>query len=109
MEFNMTAWSLVFVCVSSPIFASEANPQFSDYSVAISSGPFTDNIVLASNQQRFTDKWKHIMQRELVKKVNFAGYYRLYLSWNGELSKECGDEHSVCGWVIDKKNLKNHF
>ncbi|WP_158698732.1 hypothetical protein [Cronobacter dublinensis] len=106
MEFNMTAWSLVFICISSPIFASEANPQFSDYSVAISSGPFTDNIVLASNQQRFTDKWKHIMQRELLKKVNFAGHYRFYLSWNGELPQECGDERWVCGWVIDKTTGK---
>ena len=42
------------------------------------------------------------MQQELVKPVNFAGHYRLYLSKNGELPKECGDDRWVCGWIIDK-------
>ncbi|EOL8944279.1 hypothetical protein ACM91X_001377 [Cronobacter dublinensis] len=106
MNFNKITCSLILFITNAIAFASEVNPQFSDFSVAISSGPFTEHIVLASDQQHFTDKWKHIMQRELVKKVNFAGYYRLYLSWNGELPQECGDERWVCGWVIDKKTGK---
>ncbi|ELY5826225.1 hypothetical protein ACMSZW_003292 [Cronobacter turicensis] len=106
MNFNKITCSLILFSTNTIAFASEVNPQFSDYSVTISSGPFTENIVLASKQQHFTDKWKHIMQRELVKKVNFAGHYRLYLSWNGELPQECGDERWVCGWVIDKTTGK---
>ncbi|EOC9629817.1 hypothetical protein [Enterobacter ludwigii] len=77
-------------------------PQAGDYRVKVSNGPFAKNISLSDIQQHNTDKWKHIMQRELVKPVNFAGHYRLYLSKNGELPKECGDERWVCGWIIDK-------
>ncbi|EOI5729144.1 hypothetical protein ACMS09_002602 [Cronobacter malonaticus] len=106
MNFNKLTCSLMLFSTNAIAFASEVNPQFSYFSVAISSGPFTENIVLASKQQHFTDKWKHIMQRELGKPVNFAGHYRLYLSWSGELPKECGDKRWVCGWVIDKATGK---
>ncbi|EOY5421225.1 hypothetical protein ACP6O2_001355 [Cronobacter dublinensis] len=106
MNFNKITCSLILFSINAIAFASEVNPQFSDFSVAISSGPFTENTVLASKQQHFTDKWKHIMERELVKPVNFAGHSRLYLSWSGELPKECGDERWVCGWVIDKTTGK---
>lgn len=26
----------------------------------------------------------------------------MYLSWNGELPNECGDDRWVCGWILDK-------
>lgn len=84
------------------VFADKDNPQFSDYPVVVSKGPFAKKIALSTEQQNYTDKWKQTMLRELAKPVNFAGHYRLYLSWNGELPKECGDERWVCGWVIDK-------
>ncbi|EHI7918817.1 hypothetical protein J9M50_004815, partial [Salmonella enterica] len=90
---------LTFTCEA---FAGKDNPQFSDYPVAVSTGPFAKNIALSAEQQSYTNKWKQTMQRELAKPVNFAGHYRLYLSWNGELPKECGDNRWVCGWVIDK-------
>ncbi|MFZ5273770.1 hypothetical protein [Enterobacter asburiae] len=77
-------------------------PQAGDYKVKVSHGPFAKTISLTDIQQHNTDEWKHIMQRELVKPVNFAGHYRLYISKNGELPKECGDERWVCGWIIDK-------
>lgn len=46
------------------------------------------------------------MQHELKEPVNFAGHYRVYLSWNGELPKECGDDTWVCGWILDKKTAE---
>ncbi len=61
MNFNKITCSLILFITNAIAFASEVNPQFSDFSVAISSGPFTEHIVLASDQQHFTDKWKHIM------------------------------------------------
>lgn len=95
---------LLFSAVSA--FADKESPQFSDYPVAVNKGPFAKEIVLSTDQQSYTDKWKQTMQRELVKPVNFAGHYRLYLSWNGALPKECGDKRWVCGWVIDKSSGK---
>ncbi|MDK9605827.1 hypothetical protein [Lelliottia wanjuensis] len=101
MEFNMKPSSILMLSMIG-ISSAYAFPQFSDYPVIVSNGPFAKSIELTDTQQRYTDKWKHIMQRELVKPVNFAGHYRLYLSWNGELPKECGDDRWVCGWIIDK-------
>lgn len=78
-------------------------PQFADFNVEKSIGPFAKVLSLTEKQKAFTDKWQRIMQHELSKPVNFSGHYRLYLSWNGELPKECGDERWVCGWILDKQ------
>ncbi|AHE72705.1 hypothetical protein M942_06065 [Enterobacter ludwigii] len=82
---------------------SYGSPQFDGYRVKVSAGPFAKNIVLSDMQHNYTEKWKTIMQKQLVEPVNFAGHYRLYLSWDGELPKDCGDGRWVCGWIIDKK------
>lgn len=105
MEFNIK-YSPVFILSMIGVSPVHAFPQSSDYPVAVSEGPFAKNIELTATQQGYTDKWKQVMQRELVKSVNFAGHYRLYLSRNGELPKECGDSRWVCGWVIDKATGK---
>lgn len=102
MNRNNIFLGIALLASACSVFADKDNPQFSDYSVAVSTGPFAKHIALSTDQQSYTEKWKKTMQRELVKPVNFAGHYRLYLSWNGELPKECGDERWVCGWVIDK-------
>lgn len=77
-------------------------PQFGDFDIQKSSGPFAHALSLTDQQKMFSEKWQRIMQRELKKSVNFAGHYRVYLSWNGELPKECGDARWVCGWILDK-------
>lgn len=102
MAFNKVALGLILLGNIYSVIADEANPQFPDYPATVSKGPFAKNIELSTLQQGYSDKWKHVMQREQVKPVNFAGHYRLYLSWNGELPKECGDDRWVCGWIIDK-------
>lgn len=43
---------------------------------------------------------------QLEEAVNFAGHYRIYLSWNGELPKECGNACWVCDWILDKNTGK---
>ncbi|PWI77367.1 hypothetical protein DEO48_24750 [Enterobacter sp. CGMCC 5087] len=102
MKLNNLFLGFALLTFTGTAFADKDNPQFSDYPVVVSKGPFAKKIALSTEQQNYTDKWKQTMQRELVKPVNFAGHYRLYLSWNGELPKECGDKRWVCGWVIDK-------
>lgn len=102
MNCNNIFFGIALLASACSVFADKDNPQFSDYSVAVSTGPFAKKIALSTDQQSYTDKWKQTMQREFAKPVNFAGHYRLYLSWNGELPKECGDDRWVCGWVIDK-------
>lgn len=102
MKYNNILLGFTLLISACSAFADKDHPQFSDYPVVVSKGPFAKQIVLSTEQQNYTDKWKQIMQRELTKPVNFAGHYRLYLSWNGELPKECGDDRWVCGWVIDK-------
>ncbi|WP_137761784.1 hypothetical protein [Nissabacter sp. SGAir0207] len=106
MKCNNILLSFVLLSSACSVLADKGNPQFSDYPVAVSKGPFAKKIALSANQQKYTEKWKQTMQRELAKPVNFSGHYRLYLSWNAELPKECGDERWVCGWVIDKTSGK---
>ncbi|EOI5715219.1 hypothetical protein ACMS0D_001487 [Cronobacter turicensis] len=43
------------------------------------------------------------MQQQLLKPVNYAGHYRIYISKPGQFLKDCGDDGWVCGWVIDKR------
>lgn len=102
MKHRKILLGFVLLISACSVFADKNNPQFSDYSVSISKGPFAKKIALSLDQKNYTDKWQQAMQRELMKPVNFAGHYRLYLSWNGELPAECGDERWVCGWIIDK-------
>ncbi|WP_137761785.1 hypothetical protein [Nissabacter sp. SGAir0207] len=101
MMFNIKSLTVLILSMIE-MSSAYAFPQFPDYPVPISKGPFAKSIELTDIQEGYTAKWKKVMQRELVKSVNFAGHYRLYLSWNAELPKECGDERWVCGWVIDK-------
>lgn len=76
--------------------------RFSDYSVTMTSGPFANQILLTKKQKTYSEKWQKIMSKELGEPVNFAGHYRLYLSWGGEFPDECGSERWVCGWIVDK-------
>lgn len=77
-------------------------PQFSDYPTKISTGHFVKKIILNKSQEHYSEKWKELLQSELLKPVNFAGHYRIFLSRNGENPKECGNDGWVCGWIIDK-------
>lgn len=81
-------------------------PQFSDYPVNISSGPFAKKLSLSNQQKNYSSKWKNIMQGELLKAVNFSGHYTIYISKKGEFPEECGSNGWVCGWIIDKTNGK---
>ncbi|MGE4802448.1 hypothetical protein AB8989_18950 [Yersinia hibernica] len=97
----------LFLIAFSPlsVFSEEINvPEFKDNKVEINKGLFSKRITLTQTQQNYSSKWKDIMQKELTEKVNFAGHYRLYISKGGVLTKECGVNGWVCGWIIDKRN-----
>jgi len=100
---NFQAGLLTGVIIWLPYIVQANAPQFKDFNIKQSIGPFAEVLVLNDKQKMFSDKWQQIMQREISNPVNFAGHYRLYLSWNGELPKECGDARWVCGWILDKK------
>ncbi|MDK1229375.1 hypothetical protein [Cronobacter turicensis] len=88
-------------------FFSKANeihpPQFSDFPVKISVGPFEKKLKPNDIYRTGSDRWRSSMQQQLLKPVNYAGHYRIYISKPGEFLKDCGDDGWVCGWVIDKK------
>lgn len=79
-------------------------PHFKDYTVFISPGPFAKKIIFSNEQKNNSSKWKIIMQRELMKVVNFSGHYVVYISRKGEFPEECGNNGWVCGWIIDKNS-----
>lgn len=84
--------------------AHEGNaPAFKEHNVLLSHGPFKKKIHLTNEQLKKSETWKNIMQKQLTEKANFAGHYRLYISENGELPKDCGVNGWVCGWVVDKE------
>jgi len=94
----------IFMCFTS-VFSYANNsdgPQFSDYPIKISAGPFASKLYLTKDQLQATNKWISFMQKELVESVNFSGHYRIYISKNGQFLKECGNDGWVCGWIIDK-------
>ncbi|EFA5471261.1 TPA: hypothetical protein SHY07_005221 [Escherichia coli] len=78
-----------------------SNPQFSDYLVPVSNGPFEKNIHFNKEQENYSQHWKNAVQEELKKPVNFAGHFRIYTAFGGH-GKECLRDNWVCGWVIDK-------
>lgn len=93
-----------FVLFSFDVFSEDgSSPNFSDYSTVISSGPFVNKAALTAVQRDFSADWRSLIEKELVKPVNFSGHYRLVITQGGVLSKECGNDGWVCGWVIDKK------
>ncbi|HCO5165327.1 TPA: hypothetical protein N8124_004925 [Escherichia coli] len=96
---------LLFVsCMLLPFVAysqDSSNPQFSDYLVPVSNGPFEKNIHFNKEQENYSQHWKNAVQEELKKPVNFAGRFRIYTAFGGH-GKECLRDNWVCGWVIDK-------
>lgn len=101
MQGSKVIGALLFLALTAGAARADA-PQFGDFGVQKSSGPFANKLSLSDEQKMHSEKWRKIMQRELKEPVNFAGHYRVYLSWNGELPKECGDARWVCGWILDK-------
>lgn len=93
----------ILIGYASNVFSeNNQNPKFSDFSVNVSSGPFVKKIDFTESQKKFSKNWKALIERELAKPVNFSGHYRLVLSKDGVLPKECGVSGWVCGWIIDK-------
>lgn len=82
-----------------------SNPQFSDYQVSVSNGPFEKNIHFNKEQESYSSYWKSAMQEQLNNPVNFAGHFRIYTAFGGH-GKECVRDNWVCGWVIDKQTGK---
>lgn len=74
-------------------------PDFADYSVNVSPGPFTNKLHLTDEQKNYSEHWKMSITKELAKPVNFAGHYRVYAEDKGQ-GVEC--QRGVCGWVLDK-------
>lgn len=77
------------------------NPQFSDFIVEVSNGPFAKKIVLSKTQEGYSNFWKLEIDNQLKKPINFSGHYILYTSYGGH-GAECKSEGWVCGWLIDK-------
>lgn len=94
---------MVFISAYSILtFANDpSNPQFSDYQIAVSLGPFARKVHFDSEQKTYSKDWKKSILDELNRPVNFAGHYRLYTATGGRGS-ECANAAWVCGWVIDK-------
>ncbi len=77
------------------------NPQFSDYQVEVSKGPFEKKVIINKEQEGYSAQWKRNMIKQLNAPVNFAGHFRIYTEVGGH-GKECLRDNWVCGWVIDK-------
>lgn len=94
---------LILMACSYSAYSEEGQaPKFSDFSVEVSSGPFVNKTKFTDAQKKSSTEWRALIEKELVKPVNFSGHYRLVLSKGGDLPKECGDNGWVCGWIIDK-------
>ncbi len=78
-----------------------SNPQFSDYQVEVSKGPFENKIFINKEQEWYSAQWKRNMEKQLNSPINFAGHFRVYTEFGGH-GKECLRDNWVCGWVIDK-------
>lgn len=81
-------------------------PNFSSYPVSLNQGAFVDDVNFSDQQEKYSEKWKKLMRKSILNPVNFSGHYVVYISKNGELPEECGDDGWVCGWIIDKINGK---
>lgn len=98
---NINKLCIAFFSVIAFYSHADNDPQFSDYPIKVSSGPFVKSVSLNDKQQH-TESWKELIQAEILKPVNFSGHYRVAISKNGKLPKDCGNDGWVCGWVIDK-------
>jgi len=106
MRYSKSVIALLILFLSatySVIVNSEVSfdPQFYNFEVKVKSGPYAKNILLNSEQEKFSTKWKRAMQEQLDKPVNFSGHYRLHTAFGGQ-GMECMKDNWVCGWVIDK-------
>ncbi|EJQ2009545.1 hypothetical protein SNN53_004163 [Cronobacter sakazakii] len=100
---NKLHFFALLVFVSLKVLSKDIlNPQFSDYLVSVSNGPFESKIHFNQVQETYSEYWKSIMQEQLNKPVNFAGHFRIYTTLGGH-GRECAHSNWVCGWVIDKK------
>lgn len=95
---------LIFLTFNS-FSQKNSNPQFSDYQVDVSQGPFERKPKFNYEQEGYSMRWKKTMQDQLSKPVNFAGHFRIYTEFGG-YGKECLRDNWVCGWVIDKHTGK---
>lgn len=104
----MRVKKLIFTLLTSLSLTTPSNseqiPTFENNKVRLSQGPFASNLALTNQQKDNSVLWQNIIQKELLKEVNFAGHYRIFISKKGELPTECGVDGWVCGWIIDKSN-----
>lgn len=97
----------LFLCVFLTAHADvNTPPKFSNYPVNIKHGAFVEEVDFSDRQEMYSEKWKKLMRNSILNPVNFSGHYGIYISKNGELPEECGDDGWVCGWIIDKINGK---
>ncbi|WP_421356280.1 hypothetical protein [Pseudocitrobacter faecalis] len=100
--------AFIFIIIFTSFYTSPReilNPQFSDYQVEISKGPFKKNIIFSNTQNKYSMYWKENIQKQLNYPVNFAGHFRIYTAFGGH-GIECLRDNWVCGWVIDKHTGK---
>lgn len=100
LKLKINKLCIVFLLIT---FNSDANniPQFSDFLVPVSSGPFVKNLSFKSEPVH-SEEWEKMVGAEILKPVNYDSHFRLVLIKNGELPLDCGEKGWVCGWVIDK-------
>lgn len=101
MKFNKLCLSFISLLTFYVYADAGYNPQFSDFNVAVSTGPFVKKLLL-ENEPAHSDKWKKMLGAEILKPVNYDSHFRVVLIKNGELPLDCGEKGWVCGWVIDK-------
>lgn len=104
MESNKSIFILVTLLLFTTLSKSEQIPTFDGNKVLLSQGPFAKSLSLTNEQIKNSESWKNIIHKELLKEVNFAGHYRIFISKRGEFPSECGVDGWVCGWIIDKSN-----
>ncbi len=106
MSFNKLMLRIVIITLSmllshNGLSREVSNPQFSDYQVEVSKGPFRKKIFINKEQEGYSAHWKRNMQKQLNSPINYAGHFRIYTQFGGH-GKECLRDYWVCGWVIDK-------
>lgn len=82
--------------------ADNSLPKFTSFPAQVRAGPFVNKTKFTDAQKKSSTEWRALIEKKLVKPVNFSGHYRLVLSKGGVLPKECGDNGWVCRWIIDK-------
>lgn len=89
MNQKMKAAKFIYNLIIAVCFSTIANegdvPEFKDYNISLSDGPFAKKINLTNEQLKKSEEWKRIIQKQLNEQINFAGHYRLYISEKGQL------------------------